>query len=257
MASTLLIVQFILAVFIAIAVLLQKSSGMGLGGYSGSNESMFGAKGPGGFLVKFTYTMGLLFIINTVSLGYYYNQQTLTSVVDDINQSVPAAPVVEKNVTKAPVVVEKNITIEKIDTDNDGIEDKNDKCSNTIAGAKVDDKGCQIFEEPVDLKITFKSNSSALEKGSKTKFKAYIDYLKQHKDTKIKIEAFTDDVGSEKSNLKLSQARADSTKNALVEMGIDEKRVISIGHGESNPIVANDTKENRKLNRRVTAKIIK
>lgn len=101
MASTLLIVQFVLAVLIIIAVLLQKSAGMGLGGYSGSNESMFGAKGPGGFLVKFTYVMGLLFIINTVTLGYLYNQQTQTSVVDSIKQSsVPAIP----SNTQAPAV---------------------------------------------------------------------------------------------------------------------------------------------------------
>jgi len=101
MASTLLIVQFVLAVFITIAVLLQKSSGMGLGGYSGSNESMFGAKGPGGFLVKFTYIMGLLFVINTVTLGYLYNKQTQNSVVDSLNQSsVPTTP----TTSKAPAV---------------------------------------------------------------------------------------------------------------------------------------------------------
>jgi preprotein translocase subunit SecG len=101
MASTLLIVQFVLAVLIVIAVLLQKSSGMGLGGYSGSNESMFGAKGPGGFLVKFTYVVGLLFVVNTVALGYLYNEQTQTSVVDTIQQgAVPTTP----STTSAPAI---------------------------------------------------------------------------------------------------------------------------------------------------------
>ena len=92
MASTLLIVQFVLAVIIIIAVLLQKSSGMGLGGYSGSNETMFGAKGPAGFLVKFTFIIGLVFVANTVALGYLYNQSTQKSVVDTINTSVPTMP---------------------------------------------------------------------------------------------------------------------------------------------------------------------
>ncbi len=46
MTSTLLIVQIVLAIAITIAVLLQKSSSIGLGAYSGSNESVFGAKGP-------------------------------------------------------------------------------------------------------------------------------------------------------------------------------------------------------------------
>ena len=52
MTSTLLIVQFVLAVLIVIVVLLQKSSSIGLGAYSGSNESLFGAKGPANFQLK-------------------------------------------------------------------------------------------------------------------------------------------------------------------------------------------------------------
>ncbi len=55
MTSTLLVLQFILAAVLTIAVLLQKSSSIGLGAYSGSNESLFGAKGPAGFMAKFTF----------------------------------------------------------------------------------------------------------------------------------------------------------------------------------------------------------
>ena len=75
MATTLFVVQIVLAVFITIIVLLQKSSSIGLGTYSGSNESVFGAKGPAGFLSKFTMFLGLLFILNTIALSYTYNQQ--------------------------------------------------------------------------------------------------------------------------------------------------------------------------------------
>ncbi|NQY24239.1 MAG: preprotein translocase subunit SecG [Campylobacteraceae bacterium] len=102
MTSTLLIVQFVLAAFVVIAVLLQKSSSIGLGAYSGSNNSLFGAKGPGGFLTKVTMGLGLLFIINTLALGYFYNQQKLDSVVDGVKveslipskADAPAAPVI-------------------------------------------------------------------------------------------------------------------------------------------------------------------
>lgn len=45
MTTTLFVVQIVLAIFITIMVLLQKSSSIGLGAYSGSNESVFGAKG--------------------------------------------------------------------------------------------------------------------------------------------------------------------------------------------------------------------
>jgi preprotein translocase subunit SecG len=94
MTSTLLIIQFILAVLLTIAVLLQKSSSMGLGAYSGSNESMFGAKGPANFLTKITFGLGILLVLNTLYLGYLYNQEFSKSVVDsvEINSLVPEAP---------------------------------------------------------------------------------------------------------------------------------------------------------------------
>ena len=52
MISFLFITQIVLTVFIVILVLLQKSSGGGLVNYSGSNDSVFGAKGPAGFMAK-------------------------------------------------------------------------------------------------------------------------------------------------------------------------------------------------------------
>ncbi len=97
MTSTLLIVQIILAIAITITVLLQKSSSIGLGAYSGSNESVFGAKGPMGFLAKATFTLALLFIVNTLALGYFYTKENQSSVADKIvpknNKVVPAAPI--------------------------------------------------------------------------------------------------------------------------------------------------------------------
>lgn len=94
MTSILLITQIIIAVIITIAVLLQKSSSIGLGVYSGSNESLFGAKGPAGFMAKFTMIMGLLFIINTIALGWAYSKQMNKSVLDStkVESGVPKLP---------------------------------------------------------------------------------------------------------------------------------------------------------------------
>ena len=104
MTSTLLIVQIVLAIAITIAVLLQKSSSIGLGAYSGSNESVFGAKGPMGFLAKLTFTLALLFIVNTLALGYLYTKEAQSSVADKIvpknNKVIPAAPL--KSATDTP-----------------------------------------------------------------------------------------------------------------------------------------------------------
>jgi len=82
--SLLLTIQIVLVVILVIAVLLQKSSSIGLGAYSGSNESVFGAKGPAGFLAKTTFIIGFLFVVNTLSLGYLYSTEKNVSVVDNL-----------------------------------------------------------------------------------------------------------------------------------------------------------------------------
>ena len=94
MTSTLLILQFLLAVVLTITVLLQKSSSIGLGAYSGSNESLFGAKGPAGFLTKLTFFLALAFIINTLTLGYIYNKQNKPSISQEMKEKkiVPVVP---------------------------------------------------------------------------------------------------------------------------------------------------------------------
>ena len=95
MTSTLIVIQIILAVIIAGLVLMQKSSSIGLGAYSGSNDSLFGAKGPVSFLQKATFTIGLLFVINTLTLVYIYNQQKTETVLDKvkIEKTIPSTPV--------------------------------------------------------------------------------------------------------------------------------------------------------------------
>ena len=106
MTSTLFIIQIVLAILITIAVLMQKSSSIGLGAYSGSNESLFGAKGPAGFLTKLTFTLALLFVINTLALGYMYSKESRSSVIDmvkpsELNKSVPKPVTVPQTPAKA------------------------------------------------------------------------------------------------------------------------------------------------------------
>ena len=102
MTEILLISQIVLVVLLVIAVLLQKSSSIGLGAYSGSNDSVFGAKGPSSFLAKATFTIGFLFVVNTITLGYMYSQAAQESVVDTMveNTNVVAPVAVETNTTK-------------------------------------------------------------------------------------------------------------------------------------------------------------
>jgi len=103
LTSTLIVIQIILSVIIAGLVLMQKSSSIGLGAYSGSNDSLFGAKGPVNFLQKATFVIGLLFVINTLTLVYIYNEQKTDTVLNNvkIEQKAPQTP--SSPVPSAPV----------------------------------------------------------------------------------------------------------------------------------------------------------
>ncbi len=109
MASTLFILQIVLAILITISVLLQKSSSIGLGAYSGSNESLFGSKGPMGFLAKVTFVLGTAFIINTLILSYIYTKESNRSVADTIVPSTPTAPISAPVAPSAPAAPANSI----------------------------------------------------------------------------------------------------------------------------------------------------
>ena len=99
MVSIFFAIQIVLAIIIVILALLHKSSSMGFGTYSSSNDSVFGAKGPMDFLTKATMTIGFLFILNTLTLVYFYNKQANTSVLNEVNVKK-----IEHNIPKHPSV---------------------------------------------------------------------------------------------------------------------------------------------------------
>ncbi|GAA8126222.1 preprotein translocase subunit SecG [Helicobacter pylori] len=104
MTSALLGLQIVLAVLIVVVVLLQKSSSIGLGAYSGSNESLFGAKGPASFMAKLTMFLGLLFVINTIALGYFYNKEYSKSILDETKTNKELSPLVPATGTLNPTL---------------------------------------------------------------------------------------------------------------------------------------------------------
>jgi outer membrane protein OmpA-like peptidoglycan-associated protein len=67
---------------------------------------------------------------------------------------------------------------------------------------------------------------------------------------RVEIGGHTDDLGTPAYNQQLSERRANAVKNYLVKMGGDPKRITAVGYGETKPVVVNDSKENRRLNRR-------
>jgi len=140
-----------------------------------------------------------------------------------------------------------------LDSDNDGVADYLDKCPNTQTGVKVNKDGCPLT---YNFKITFANNSAKLSPQAKAKVKEFANFLKLDSGIKAIIEGYTDNRGSKRYNIKLSEKRAKAVYNELINLGISADRLSYKGFGPANPIASNDTAEGRLENRRVIAKII-
>jgi outer membrane protein OmpA-like peptidoglycan-associated protein len=77
------------------------------------------------------------------------------------------------------------------------------------------------------------------------------DVLQQNPQRTVLVEGFTDSTGAVSHNQQLSERRATAVRSALLDMGVARERVTARGYGQSYPIAANDTVQNRQLNRRV------
>lgn len=67
----------------------------------------------------------------------------------------------------------------------------------------------------------------------------------------IVVEGYTDAVGTDSANMKLSQARADAVRSFLIRKGLPEAMLSAVGRGKANPVASNDTPDGRANNRRV------
>lgn len=147
------------------------------------------------------------------------------------------------------------------DTDKDGINDEEDKCPN-VPGVR-ENNGCPVIKEEVVKKVATSAKNIFFATGSDKllakSFKSLNDVaaiLKEDSALKLDIEGHTDNTGSDKINVPLSQKRAKSVFDYLVNKGgIDASRLTSEGFGSSKPVADNKTAKGRSLNRRVEMKL--
>lgn len=152
-----------------------------------------------------------------------------------------------------------------LDNDADGVPDPADKCP--LDPGPPDNNGCPkqyslvvVTKEKIEIKKQIKfAVASAKIVGTESQ-KILSEVAQALKDTasikKVRIEGHTDSDGSDESNLKLSQNRADSVKSALIRLGIDPARLDAVGYGETKPIAPNTTKAGKAENRRTEFNIV-
>ncbi|MGW8465077.1 OmpA family protein [Pseudomonas sp. CLCA07] len=155
------------------------------------------------------------------------------------------------------------------DEDGDGVPDSRDKCPGTPHGVKVDANGCPppapVVEEAVVVKeetivirdVHFQFDKATLTASDKEVLNKIATRLKAEAPTaQLTVTGYTDSVGSDAYNQKLSDKRAHSVVEYLIEEGVPRSSFVSVtGAGESNPVADNKTADGRAMNRRTEIKI--
>jgi outer membrane protein OmpA-like peptidoglycan-associated protein len=148
------------------------------------------------------------------------------------------------------------------DTDGDGVLDKDDKCP-TVKGT-VANNGCPEMSQDQATKlnefaktILFNSGKSSFKQETFAVLQSITAILKEFPSSKFSIEGHTDSDGRDAMNQTLSEERAASVKDYLIENGVAKDRLSSTGFGEAKPIDTNKTSKGKANNRRVEVLLVK
>lgn len=104
--------------------------------------------------------------------------------------------------------------------------------------------------------VLFEFDKADLKPGATRSLTSVAEFLRENSERKITIEGYTDNLGSDSYNRELSQRRADSVRDFLVQSGISADRITARGLGEEYPVASNDTQAGRQQNRRVQIIIV-
>lgn len=116
-------------------------------------------------------------------------------------------------------------------------------------------RNANILEVTFKSDVLFDTDSAALKAGAHSEISRVARVLNEYPQTSIVVVGHTDSTGSEEHNQALSERRAQSVKNALIDQGVSASRVTTVGYGETQPIASNYTPEGRQMNRRVVVTI--
>lgn len=141
------------------------------------------------------------------------------------------------------------------DLDGDGVLNELDKCPGTPPSFKVDVVGCMVEQTVALQNVNFEFGSDQLTAGAKGILDTIAGSLLAQTAVKVLVTGHTDALGPQSYNLQLSQRRAKTVMQYLVDKGVEATRLSAEGEGEFSPIASNDAEEGRAQNRRVEFKI--
>ena len=144
-----------------------------------------------------------------------------------------------------------------VDKDGDGVPNDQDECPNTAPGVPADTRGCVLADEIRLPDVKFETNSDVLRPGGERVMNDAAEILMRNPGLVVEVAGHTDSQGNAEYNLGLSERRAKTVRDYLINRRVDEKQLTWRGYGEAEPISDNTTAEGRDDNRRVVLRIVK
>ncbi|HLR31394.1 MAG TPA: OmpA family protein [Fodinibius sp.] len=138
------------------------------------------------------------------------------------------------------------------DTDGDGIPDYEDECPETPGVAE--NNGCPQVDFDF-ANVNFGFDQSDVEPEFEEELNRLAQELMDNTDLKATLRGHADRIGPEQYNLRLSQRRAESVKSYLSGQGVSGDRIFTEGLGETEPMIENADREERRQNRRVEIEV--
>ena len=115
----------------------------------------------------------------------------------------------------------------------------------------------EVDETVFDFDIRFPLNDTDIDYSFTSELDKIVDAMKKHPEIKLEVVGHSCDLGAEITKRNIAQQRANIVKTYLIDKGIDASRVSSSGKSDDQPLVPNNSEQNRKKNRRVEFKVIK
>jgi outer membrane protein OmpA-like peptidoglycan-associated protein len=171
---------------------------------------------------------------------------------DGVNDNTDRCP----NTSAGETVDDNGCPLEK-DSDGDGVVNAEDQCPDTAQGVEIDVNGCEIKAEIQLPGVQFETDSDQLRAGAESTLNDAAQTLINNPKLVIEVAGYTDSRGDADYNRGLSERRAKTVRNYLVERGVSAERLTAAGYGASNPVADNGTRDGRVQNRRVVLRILK
>jgi outer membrane protein OmpA-like peptidoglycan-associated protein len=99
--------------------------------------------------------------------------------------------------------------------------------------------------------VLFDTARYTLKPGAREKLAKISGIILGHPGLRIEVEGYTDSIGGDEYNMKLSENRANAVRDFLISQGLSADSITAQGFGKANPVADNGTSAGRQLNRRV------